>query len=340
MVGIRVPLRRSLRERGPGRPIIRFPETGQDDVGKEGRADAPSARYSRRMSMPDPRSYVSWPIPVVSRLRRRAQGPARCSFGGSFGVVWTAAWIAPVLFLAGCRASPKPAPPWAPRPLVHWKHLGKEIADPPRNGFRIVVPQPTTGLFPATIGVTRVALDLPESAPDEAAAEPKRRLSKDPRNEFLYWNMALDDQMAVSEVFPIDQFALGGGDADPDLVLAAFRGLHARLGLIYAVNELSEQETEVLGVLYATQTGQPLAYVDAHASSVASTDEDAEARDDLRRTDSKALARLRFERLVYDCVRELIQQDEPGPVEAPTGWSPVPPTQPVQWPPRNHRVQR
>gem|GEM_PF-1180270 len=242
--------------------------------------------------------------------------------------------------LSGCRASPKPPAAWTPKPLVHWKHLGKDLANPPRNEFTIVASQPTKGLFPATIGVTRVALEIPTDSLPDAAAEPKPRLSKDPRNEFLYWNMALDDQMAVSEVFPIDQFALGGGDADPELVLAALRALHARLGLVYAVNEMSEHETEVIGALYATETSQPIAYVHAHAASVVPSKDDPENENDLWMTDSRALVRMKFEQLVYACVRQLIQHDEPGPVEAPTGWSPVLPAQPVQWPPRNQRVQR
>lgn len=316
---------------GPGKGVVQS--------GVEGPAPGSTARYSRgmyRVMSVNPNPSVRSSLSAKTTVHRAVAHGVRAIVHGVSVVLG----IGLVLGATGCRASPKPAAPWSPKPLVHWKHLGQEPANPPRNEFKIVVPQPTKGLFPATMGVTRVALEIPKETLPDAAAVPKPRLSKDPRNEFLYWNTALDDQMAVSEVFPIDQFALGGGDAEPELVLAALRALHARLGLVYAVNEMSEQETEVLGVLYATATGQPLAYINAHAASVIPSKDDSEQADDLWTTDSRALVRTKFEQLVYACVRKMIQHDEPGPVEAPTGWSPVLPAQPVQWPPRNQRVQR
>ena len=56
-------------------------------------------------------------------------------------------------------------------------------------------------------------------------------------------------------------------------------------------------------------------------------------------TDSRALVRERFERLVHACIRELIVQDESETVEPPKGWTPACPTFPAEWPPRRFRWQ-
>lgn len=194
------------------------------------------------------------------------------------------------------------------------------------------------GLFPANMSVTRVSLESDEE--QEFSTQP--RLYADPRNEFLQWNTAFDDQMAVSEVFPIDQRDLGGGEADPNQILAAFRALHARIGLVYAVNELSETESEMFGILYDNDAAEPIAAIHAQAVSVEPPKDENEKGEptDLWETDSRALVRAKFARQVHACVRELIQKDQPAVVETPTGWTPAGPIRPVEWPPRHPRRPR
>jgi hypothetical protein len=202
-----------------------------------------------------------------------------------------------------------------------------EPVHPPREGFEIVVAQPTLGLFPANLAVTRVAI----AEDEDRAGDPM--LFADPRNEFLQWNRAFDDQMAISEVFPIDQRDLGGGAADPQQILAAFRGLHARLGLIYAVNDTTPSESEMFGVLYDTQAGKPVALIHAHAQSVASSDRKVQA--DPWETDSRALVRKKFEKFAYQAIHTLIVSDQPSHTDPPAGWVPAGPIRPVEWPPRH-----
>jgi hypothetical protein len=166
-------------------------------------------------------------------------------------------------------------------------------------------------------------------------------LLTDPRNELLQWNRVLDDQMAVSEVFPVVDRDLGGGEADPEQVLAAFKALDARLGLIYALNELSRDEVEMFGILYDTQSSQALASLHAieHSKVPPEGGPDEEAVD-LWETDARALVRAEFKQLVHRCMRELILSDEPDVVEPPQGWTPAGPTRPVEWPPRPLRGRR
>ena len=251
-------------------------------------------------------------------------------------VTWAAAGTASLLTLAvGCAG--KKVEVWTPAPTVHWEQVSTQPIHPVYEGYRILVPQPTRGLFPAPMAVTRVAVE-PAGEPAQAG---RPVLLCNPRNEFLQWNSTLDNQMAVSEVFPIVENDLGGGEADPEQILAAFRALHARLGLIYAVNELSPTESEMFGVIYETDSARPI--VSLHAQAVSVEPPEGVKGDepvDLWETDSRALVRAEFDALVHTAIRRLILNDEPAPVETPTGWTPTGPTRPVEWPPRLFRTGR
>ena len=145
--------------------------------------------------------------------------------------------------------------------------------------------------------------------------------------------------MAISEVFPIDQRDLGGASAEPEQIVAAWRGLHARVGIVYAVNGLSETGTEMIGALYDVAAAKPIAAMHAQAFSIIPPKGDDEPAD-LWETDSRALVRAEFERHVYECLRELISRDVPALLESPDGWTPPGPIRPVEWPPRRFQTGR
>jgi len=277
----------------------------------------------------------------VDRFRIQFVGKVRSIMRSCLGTgsrrLRLAAVSATFVTSAGC-STPPPEVAWTAKPRVEWSDITTQPVADLNNSFQVLTSRPTVGLFPANMSVTRVSL---ESAEDEKpSTEP--RLYADPRNEFLQWNTAFDDQMAVSEVFPIDQRDLGGGEADPIQILAAFRALRARIGLIYAVNELSETESEMFGALFDNAEAEPIAAIHAQAVSLESPEE-AEKRDkpaDLWKTDSRALVRAKFAKLVHACIRELIRKDQPAVIETPTGWVPAGPVRPVEWPPRHLRSKR
>ncbi len=237
-----------------------------------------------------------------------------------------------VIVLTGGCAQPKGVEVWQPKPMVHWQDLSSGPILPVRDEFRIMPGKPRGGLFPGSLAVTRVSI--------EKTGDPDRplvpRLTTDPRNEFLQWNSALDDQFAVGEVFPISGKDLGGGAAEPDQILAAFVALHARLGLVYAVNELSETETEMLGVLYDAENRSTLAVLHAYSVSVVPPEVVEKSKEpiDMWETESRALVRAKFESILHGCIHELIQRDRPATVVTPVGWKPKAPVRPVVWPPR------
>ena len=198
---------------------------------------------------------------------------------------------------------------WTPPP-VRWSDISPGDIGTVEQGYRLLLSERTEGLFPVSLGVTRFAF-----VPTDGVVPFGPKLVADPQNEFLQWNYAFDDQMAVSEVFPVVQQNLGGASASPDQILRSVHALNGGIGLIYAVNDLSETETEMLGVLYDTAMTTPLASI--HARSITIRPEEAdEAADkgDMWKMDSRALVRQTFQRYVHACVRELILQDHPAAV--------------------------
>lgn len=247
-----------------------------------------------------------------------------CALGAAGALAWT----------VGC--APDRVETWTPKPRVLWEDIALQSTETANNEYKILTSEPTTGLFPVSIAVTRVALEE-----DRVSRVAWERLLRDPRNEFLMWNSSFDDQMAISEVFPIAERDLGGAEVRPERILSAMKALGARIGFLYAVNELAEDESEMLGTLFDTRSDQVLATIHAQAASIPPPDNGYPPENTVQwETDSRALVRYKFECLVHACVRELILRDQPGAIESPDGWTPVGPILPVEWPPRVPRRYR
>ena len=236
--------------------------------------------------------------------------------------------VCAALVVPGCASKHVDEEVWIPDPKVHWHEIAACPVTEVHNEYVITLREPTKGLFPASLGVTRLAAEPMPDLPDAK----KLHLSADPRNEFLVWNCAFDDLFALSESFPISQCDLGGYEATPEQILAALHALHAGLGLVYAVNEISEQEAEMIGVLYDARTPSLVACV--HASARTIVPEEGEEDPEPWRNDCRALVRAKFTRLVHACVRDLIARDQAVMTDPPPGWTPAGPIQPALWPPR------
>ena len=258
-------------------------------------------------------------------LLKSGSNHLRWTYGAGLIVAVVGAGVTP-----GC-ASKKPVDPWTPQPTVRWFDLGTRPVLPPRDGFFLELDQRDPGLFPAAIAVARVAI-----VDDEVVDLLERpKLVRNPRNEFLQWNTALEDQFAVSELFPIATWDLGGGTVAMSQILAAFRALGAQLGLVYAVNETTPDHTELLGVLYDIRTYEPLALLHTEATSTVTREEAKKSKKpiDYWTTDSRALARAKFAIHFHDCIRNLILDDEPAASAMPASWHSNRPRRTVEWPP-------
>ena len=262
--------------------------------------------------------------PVLERTGTRRRRPD--------GLLWILCTVCALGTLTGCHEK-APEVAWTAAPRVGWDRIATQSFERPEDGFLIIPSAPTSGLFPANISVSRLAFEE-----DHESSSAPLYLLRDPRNEFLQWNTAFDDQMAISEVFPIAQRDLGGGEVTPERIVAATQALGGRLGLIYAVNDLSKSEAEMLGALYETSNYRPLAAIRTTAVSIDDDDMDDSEKVDPFETESRALVRSKFETLMRACIRELIAADEQAEIETPDGWKPDPRFFPVEWPPLLNRA--
>ncbi len=135
------------------------------------------------------------------------------------------------LVIQGGCAQKKNVEVWTPPTNVRWTDISMTDERPPINGYVRLGGSSSVGRFPSSVAVTR--LSIQECDAGSGIRHPY--IAPRPKNEFLMWNSAFDEQMAVSEVFPITQRDLGGGKAVPGQIVAAFRALHAKLGLVYAI---------------------------------------------------------------------------------------------------------
>ena len=289
---------------------------------------APQTRYFKQIA-----AYSEFGDAFSDNLFGRVYACTRMQTENAMRTIFVASTVCTLAL--GCAG--KQVDVWIPPPRVGWDDVSTHPVPPIADEYKILRNEPTKGLFPCNMAVSRVAVNVAED--DDMTLT--RQLIREPRNEFLAWNSAFDDQMAVSEVFPITQRDLGGAPVDPRQIIAANRALSAKIALVYAMNELSETESEMIGALYSTEGVEPIAAVHARAKSVEplASERNYEPTD-LWETDSKALVREKFERIVYACVRELIHRDEPAIIQAPSGWTPAGPIRPVEWPPRQYRRGR
>lgn len=231
--------------------------------------------------------------------------------------------------IPGC--APKAEELWVQQPQVHWDDLAAAPVSAVDGRYVILEPGPSQGRFPCSVAVSRVSVQ------DEGDGSRTRQVPVTPQNEFLIWNSAFDELWAVGEVFPVAQRALGGGQAEPRLIVSASRAFGATLSLIYGFNEVSPTRCELLGVLHESETARPIAIIHAAAESVPRPEDEKPAPNnvDAWEHEARALARSRFRELMIQCMLELIARDTPVRENVPEGWTPVYPTRPMEWPPRD-----
>ncbi len=230
--------------------------------------------------------------------------------------------------VVGCsqRNNDAYAPPAEP---AGWSDLSPGATVTSDEGYRMLVPQATEGLFPASLAVARMAQSPYNN--DQLV------LAMKPEVDFLAWNSVFDDFRSVSEVFPLNDKDLDGGAVSAENLLTASEALEAGLLLLYTESQTQVDRYSLSGVLYDVRSRKALAAI--HANSLIS---DPVMPDDrVARTasathqdrDPRLAAVGAFESHVRDCLRRLMTKDKSknvGPVE---GWIPSYPVEPLIWPP-------
>ncbi len=215
------------------------------------------------------------------------------------------------------------APP--PEP-AGWSDLSAGAPIASQDGFRLLNPQSTEGLFPASIAVARLA-----------QSDGQLVLAMKPEVDFLAWNSVFDDYRGISEVFPMNVKDLDGGAVSAENLLTAAKALEAGMLLLYTESRTQFDRCSMSGVLYDVRSRTALASI--HATSLISdpvAPEDRLARTasatTLEDRDPRLVAVGTFEAYVRNCLRGLMDKDRSknvGPVE---GWIPAYPVEPLIWP--------
>lgn len=217
------------------------------------------------------------------------------------------------------------------RPSVAWTDLGTSSSVTASEGFEILVPQGTEGLFPASMAIVRMSVA-------DAAQDPARRvvLDMEPPNDFLPWNSAFDSLRYVSDAFPLHSLDMSGDRPTAARLCSAATDLSARICLVYGGMDDSATQSRVRGVIFDARTGTALARI----QSLGTAPEPCEAipspeqvEDDLSHCDPRVLADRAFSRLVFECIKELKRLDRTAPVQPQEGWKPDGPILPRRWPP-------
>jgi len=242
---------------------------------------------------------------------------------------------------SGCASSSRMKGPWTPTPKVDWSDLAAQPVGGVQNGFLILEESPSSGRFPCSMSVSRMAAEIPGEAggatrASDAAGAPALAVPATPHNEFLTWNTSFDNLPAISETFPVIERDLGEYAPEPGLLLSAANAFGAGLSLVYAVNAIAPTRYEILGVLHDTRTGLPIAVVHTVNESIERPQkhERAPNNTDAWEYEGRALARAQFKRLTVECIRDLIARDTPEKTAVPEGWTPDRPLAPAHWPPR------
>ena len=228
-------------------------------------------------------------------------------------------------------------------PAVPWHDLIDEDTALPDDDFVLYTSGVTKGLFPTSLAVARVAAIPPDEPALPAPDEYELALNMEPLHKFLHWNSAFDDVRSVSEVFPLSRIAMNGQRVNMASVVKATQAMTGRLCLLYAAADVGPTESEIRGVLYRVNDGQPLAAIHARGIYVEPEEDDeelAEAEEPRSELDElltpctpRLVAEARFRSLTRDCILKLLAGDEPAEPEPEEGWVPEGPLAPQIWPP-------
>ena len=186
------------------------------------------------------------------------------------------------------------------------------------NSFQLLNADQTMGRFPGAIAVARLKISDEKNRTDGSGVSLK------PLNgpEAAYWNHLYDKLPSVRAWFELRDFDVPRGQLTAEHLVQAAERLHATLCLLYGQNEI-DGETKLVGVLYDTRTGKPIATLHAECAGVndwMTTRPEGRHEDDYRHQDNTYLASRKFERFAYDCVVQLVGADNPERVEKPHGW--------------------
>lgn len=228
----------------------------------------------------------------------------------------TAARVAQILVISllgtwGCESS---SIVYTAGPTLAPADLGLPGSAGESTGFVIVEPSASSGRFPAALAVAKLG-----SAQDSGT--PERAVVRLQEEQAVHWNSLFNTTPAVREVVVLNDKTPGPPLRGLPAIVATARRLNAGLCLVYGATAIGPDEAKMIGALLDTEGGRVVAQIQARA-----TPEDHEAqrpdapKGDLRHLDLEYLVARKFQRLVHQCVIELITRDKQPGEQRPSPW--------------------
>lgn len=214
--------------------------------------------------------------------------------------------LAAAVLLAACREE-RPIT-YGPPANIHQLAAGLPNPD---DGFVLLAAAPTEGRFGCALAVAKMT---PEPGSPNVPAAGDLLLAALRSNEEAYWAESLRGVGAIQRFVFLRPRSTRPDGHDTATLCDASARLGATLLLVYTPRQLGPNSAHVLGVLYNTETHEPLATV--RASSRLLDDEGEEVspgrkRGDRREEDAFYRVQREFEDHTLACLRELIHLDAP-----------------------------
>lgn len=194
------------------------------------------------------------------------------------------------------------------------------------NSFQLIGSGSSLGRFPATLAVVRCA-SMPGMQGSLAISPPNHL-------EVRRLNQALDHLLPVKSVFPVDEWDLAESPATRENILESARTLGADLCLIYGPSSAGGSPNVLRGAILDARTGSALAAIEAADFEATHVIDERSGKLGYRR-----LGQQPFEKCLAQCVRAMIDQDQPQQQQIPSGWTPEGPVEPVIWPPYQREIR-
>lgn len=222
-----------------------------------------------------------------------------------------------VAFATGCAARKE-----APRVYERQIKLSELAADvpTPKNAFQLRDFERTTGRFACSLAIAKFTWD------ESSDSIKFRRTSKMEEAAWVEATRGLSELTDLQFLDPIDTVP---NPPTLEFLCGAARDLNTALLLVYIPNRFGPNSAQVLGVLYDSFTGRPLASLHTNAEYLDESGVESppdELKGDHRQSDAYYQACRAYERLLVRCLGALIDQDAPSTETQPHRWT-TPPDQ-------------
>lgn len=199
-------------------------------------------------------------------------------------------------------------------PTLAPSDLGLPERADPSTGYDILEAGRSRGRFPTALAVARLGI-----ANNEETFH--RLVVTLPEVQAIRWNSLFDTNPGIREVIVLNEKTPGPPLRGLPAVTATARRLNAGLCLVYGSTATGPEEAALIGGLIETATGQTVAHIRAQATSADYETKRPDApAGDLRHLDLEYLVMRKFQRLLQQCVTELVTRDDPPAEQQLSPW--------------------